>query len=114
MTDAFQAIRKIREMKDGHERAEEFVTEETLKMLAPPKLISQRCAILKTTDAVLNVVQNMPASQISAQFQEFPFVGTLGVLRNLSLIKGAQKNQMTLEELLEDNVDVETDKCRDR
>ena len=52
----------------------------------------------------------MPASQISAQFQEFPFVGTLGVLRNLSSIKGAQRNQMTLEELLEDNVDVETDK----
>lgn len=132
MTDACQAIGKIREMKDGHEspmwwrildvrpktnrlgaatmRAEEFVTEETLKMLAPPELISQRSAIEKTTDAVLKVVQNMPASQISAQFQEFPFVGTLGVLRNLSLIKGARKNQMTLEELLEDNVDVETDK----
>ena len=52
----------------------------------------------------------MPASQILAQFQEFLFVGTLGVLRNLSLIKVARKNQMTLEELLEDNVDVETDK----
>lgn len=52
----------------------------------------------------------MPAGQISDQFQEFPFIGTLGVLRKLSLIKSMRKNQISLEELLEDNVDVETDK----
>ena len=48
---------KTNQLGAAAKRAEEFVTEETLKMLAPPKLISQRSAVEGTTDAVLNVVQ---------------------------------------------------------
>ncbi|KAG9300989.1 hypothetical protein G9A89_018941 [Geosiphon pyriformis] len=134
MTEACQAIQKIREMKDGHEspiwwrildvrpetnqigaankRAKEFVTEETLKMLVPPKLISRRSAVDGATNVVLNMVQSMPFSQILAQFEEFPVVGTLGILQNLFSIKNWQRamqtDQMDLEELLEDrNVEIE-------
>ncbi|KAG9304893.1 hypothetical protein G9A89_010755 [Geosiphon pyriformis] len=71
----------------ANKRAKEFVTEETLKMLAPSKLISRRSAIDEATDVVLNMVKSLPSSEILAQFQEFPFIGTLGILQNLSSIK---------------------------
>ncbi|KAG9290962.1 hypothetical protein G9A89_011112 [Geosiphon pyriformis] len=129
ITDACQAIEKIRKMKDGDEspiwwrildlrpmtnrlgpankRAKEFVTEETLKMLAPPKLISQQSAIDEETDVVLNMVKSLPSGEILAQFQKLPSIGTLGILQNLSSIKSVQMDQKNLKKFLEGNVKIE-------
>ncbi|CAG8591263.1 2823_t:CDS:10 [Paraglomus brasilianum] len=130
IVDACQAIQKIRKMDDGHEspmwwrildvrsdtkrvgaahmRAKELVTEETLEMLMPRKIILRGIYVNETTNVILNRIQSMSVCQMMSQLQEFPVVGTIGIVRNLFLVTDRHADQVSLEELLADSDD-ETD-----